>query len=864
MSAILLKNQIINWLKHQEYWFQYSGNRLLEGESITDELAVATYKLFSEDWQLIEQTEERTEVVFNEIANTIVGEANNLKLRLINDIENVNALHQGQAIEINENLTIVYGANGSGKSGYVRLLNNAFISRGDKNILQNVFVEGSTGEPKCNFIFQTTGKPYSKVFPTDRASSEFSQFAVFDTTCVRVHLENDNQLNFTPTGFDFFENVLQLIEAVKQKAFGDIRANRPANTFIPLFTNTTHVQTIILNLGVSTDEENLIKVGTFTEEDVAKLEKIKAEIERLKALNIQKQIAELEKHQRELVDFMQRQQAILACLTAEKIQHYLNLIDAFHHLQQLSKDEGIKSLEAFNIDLIGSKEWRDFIISARNYASAIEESRNRNPLYPSDKDNCVFCLQPLTDRENSLVNTYWQFLKSEAERELNRTIQRIQEAISELKGLNPVKFDDTTQLYSYLKEIAPELTAKWNLIAKETEEVRQNLIINLTALNKDLPTKSFSENTNEFDEILLHIKSEIAALIEKNPDREIASLTFELNILNDRLLLSKMLEQVLAFVKAHKWALKAEQAVASAFRTNSLTTFQGGLFTEHITDNYTNIFNAECELLNAPKVVRIVQRNAKLSTLRKLQVAGQTANRVLSEGEQRAISLADFLTEIQLNPNNTGVVFDDPVTSLDHIRKIDIAKRIVELASNKQVIVFTHDLLFVNFLKNFSEGLGIGFQCHWIECIADHVGVISNNNSPATEGDYKSVKRATEAWEASRTAAPELREQILKDGFASLRTNYEYFIIFDLFKAVVLRFDERVSVDRLEQVVVSPDFTEKVIKKVGLLGRYIEAHLHSDAFVAVKPTSDDLKNEIDFFLALKKELKEIREKVFAE
>ncbi len=864
MSAIPLKNQIIDWLKHQEYWFQYSGNRLLEGESVTDVLAVATYKLFSEDWQLIEQTEERTEIVFNEIANAIVGEATNLKLRLINDIENVNALHQGQAIEINGNLTIVYGANGSGKSGYVRLLNNAFISRGDKNILQNVFVEGSTGEPKCNFIFQTTGEPYSKVFPTDRESSEFSQFAVFDTTCVRVHLENDNQLNFTPTGFDFFEKVLQLFEAVKQKAFADITSNRPTNTFTHLFTNANHIQELILNLGASSNEEAIIKAGTFTEEDAAELERIKAEIERLKALNIQKQIAELEKLKRELTEFMQRQQAMLACLTSEKINYYLNLIDSFHQLQALSKEQGIKSLEGYDIDLIGSKEWRDFIVSARSYASAIEANRNGNPLYPSENDNCLFCLQPLQEKENALVDTYWQFLKSEAERELNRIIQRIKEAISELKGLSPAKFDDATLLHSYLTTVAPDLLKKWDVIVKESETVRQNLIKNLTALNKDLPTKSFSENTNEYQPILQHIQKTIDELIAKNPDKEIASLTFQLNLLNDRLLLSKLLEQVLAFVKAHKWAAKAEQVVASAFRTNSLTTFQGGLFTEHITDNYTNTFNAECEVLNAPKVVRIVQRNAKLSTLRKLQVAGQTANRVLSEGEQRAISLADFLTEIQLNPNNTGVVFDDPVTSLDHLRKVDIAKRIVGLASNKQVIVFTHDLLFVNFLKNFSEGLGIGFQCHWIECIADHVGVISNNNSPATEGDYKSVKRATEAWEASRTAAPELREQILKDGFASLRTNYEYFIIFDLFKAVVLRFDERVSVDRLEQVVVSPDFTEKVIEKVGLLGRYIEAHLHSDAFVAVKPTSDNLKNEIDFFLALKKELKEIREKVFAE
>jgi energy-coupling factor transporter ATP-binding protein EcfA2 len=862
MTIIPLKNQIINWLKHQDYWFQYSGNRLLEGESVSDELASATYKLFSEDWELIEKTEERGEIIYSEIATSVAGVTSSLKLRLIRDIKNVNRLQHGQAIEINENLTVVYGANGAGKSGYVRLLNNAFLSRGDKNILQNVFDETASGEPTCSFVFQSSGEPFSKVFPADRASSEFSQFAVFDTTCVRVHLEDDNQLNFTPIGFDFFEKVLQLFEAVKQKAFVDIGANRPTNTFIPLFTIANHIQELILNLGVSSNEEAIIKAGTFTDEDAAELERIKAEIERLKALNIQNQIAELEKLKRELSEFMHRQQAILACLTSEKINYYLNLIDSSHQLQALSREQGIKSLEGYDIDLIGSKEWRDFIISARSYATAIDANRNENPLYPSENENCLFCLQPLQEKENILVDSYWKFLKSEAERELNRIIQRIKEAVSELKGLSPLKFDDTILLHSYLTTVVPDLVKKWEVIVKESESVRQNLIKNLTALNKDLSTKPFAENTIDFQPIMQHIQTTIDELIAKNPDREIASLTLQLNLLNDRLLLSKLLDQVLAFVKSHKWAAKAEQAVASAFRTNSLTTFQGALFTEHITDNYTNTFNAECDVLHAPKVVRIVQRNSKLSTLRKLQVAGQTANRVLSEGEQRAISLADFLTEIQLNPSNTGVIFDDPVTSLDHLRKTDIAKRIVGLAAHKQVIVFTHDLLFVNFLKNFSERFGLPFQCHWIETISDHVGVISNNNSPATEGDYKTVRKATEAWQASRTAEPELREQILKDGFASLRTNYEYFIIFDLFKAVVLRFEERVSVDRLGEVVVNPDFTKKVIQKVVLLGRYIEAHLHSDAFGAVKPTSDDLKNEIDAFVALKKELKEIRDKTF--
>ncbi|MEO8711121.1 MAG: hypothetical protein ABI405_03305, partial [Parafilimonas sp.] len=441
MSQTPLKNQIIAWLRNQESWFQYSGNRLIEGESVSSELVNETYKLFSEDWELIEATEERTEIVFTEIANAAVEEANNLKLLLINNIENVNALEHGQAIEVNKNLTIVYGANGSGKSGYVRLLNNAFIARGDKQILQNVFNEDATGEPKCNFMFQSGGEPYLKEFPADRTSSEFSQFAVFDTTCVRVHLENDNQLNFTPTGFDFFEKILQLFEALKQRVAVDVRVNRPANTFIPLFVNANPIQEQIINLGVASNEVALTELGTFTEEDAAKLEEVKSKIEKLKALNIPKQIAEFQKLQRELTEFRQRQQAILACLTNEKISYYTQLIESFHHLQALSKEEGIKSLENYNIDLVGSKEWREFIVSAKSYASAIEESRKENLLYPSDKDNCFFCLQPLTEKETSLINSYWQFLKSEAEKELNRTIQKIKEAISELKGLSPEKFD---------------------------------------------------------------------------------------------------------------------------------------------------------------------------------------------------------------------------------------------------------------------------------------------------------------------------------------------------------------------------------------------------------------------------------------
>jgi ABC-type glutathione transport system ATPase component len=340
-------------------------------------------------------------------------------------------------------------------------------------------------------------------------------------------------------------------------------------------------------------------------------------------------------------------------------------------------------------------------------------------------------------------------------------------------------------------------------------------------------------------------------------------LTFQQNYLTDKSLLSRLLLQIVEYISVCKWISKAENSLG-AFRTNSLTTLQGSLFNQHITDKYTSTFDAECDFLKAPKFVEIRQQNSRLKTFRKLSIANTTASHILSEGEQRAISLADFLTEIQLNPQNTGVIFDDPVTSLDHQRRALIAERLVKLAESKQVIIFTHDLLFVNYLKNLSESR-INIQCHWIEKINGKIGIISNNNSPATEGDYKSVKNANDAWDAARKeTSPTEREKLLRAGFSSLRTNYEYLIIFDLFQAVVLRFDERVSVERLKDVVVLPKYTKTLIAKVGQLSRYIEAHLHSDAYVSIKPEPEDLKREMDEFNSLKKELKTLRNEIKAK
>jgi len=75
---------------------------------------------------------------------------------------------------------------------------------------------------------------------------------------------------------------------------------------------------------------------------------------------------------------------------------------------------------------------------------------------------------------------------------------------------------------------------------------------------------------------------------------------------------------------------------------------------------------------------------------------------ILSEGEKTCVALAAFLTELATAPHQSTLVFDDPVTSLDHRWRTSVAKRLVEEAAQRQVIVFTHDLIFVNDISDLA------------------------------------------------------------------------------------------------------------------------------------------------------------------
>jgi hypothetical protein len=157
--------------------------------------------------------------------------------------------------------------------------------------------------------------------------------------------------------------------------------------------------------------------------------------------------------------------------------------------------------------------------------------------------------------------------------------------------------------------------------------------------------------------------------------------------------------------------LKSLKKARTAADTNSITQKASSLTREYATDRILDQFTRETDRLRLQRVTledlggRKGQLNQKPGLLGAAK--GVAARSVLSEGEQNALGLSGFFTEAVFDPSKSAIIFDDPVTSLDHVRRDKVAERLAQLAQDRQVVVFTHDVAFTGDLAAAAESEGV-------------------------------------------------------------------------------------------------------------------------------------------------------------
>ncbi|CUH78091.1 cytochrome c biogenesis protein CcmA [Tritonibacter multivorans] len=725
-------------------------------------------------------------------------------------------------------ITLVYGANASGKSGYCRIAKQLCRSLSPQDLKGNVYEAASADPPEVDLVFGMEGDEPDRQEATwrhgDPSPAELARISVFDTATARVYVDKDRKVEFLPYELDLL-NKLALAAKALDGDF-EVRENgidAAIRTPLPAgYTDGTAVSQALAKLVPETeladlpDEAGLRALSVWNDEKEADLQSVSDEIrddpkERLRSHRLAKQGLE------NIKTALSGHLGLLADDGVAKIK------DA--HTDMTTKAEAAKTAaqglgEGMPIPEIGSESWRKMLIYARDFAGEAFPVRDDPKL--ATGESCVLCQQPLEDDAASRMARFDEYISGRTASDSQKATEDYEVLVASINALRLGTQDQTKALlgvYGGLSDdhqaFVDEITLGYHVLASRLEAVKAMIAAGtfdgadaLEAVQVDLIQK--------IDAALENLQAQIDVLENADADEErMKTLASEKAELEDAKKLSQEIEIVVARFKQLVERLKIKEArklCASGPIARQLTARRRVILTKSLKTQLTE----ELETLKLSHIpIDLSDRSAGPDSVIEVGLTAhqRVANNsdVLSEGEQRALALSCFLAELIEVGAEHGIIVDDPVSSLDHSRMEAVAKRLVaEASAGRQVIIFTHNIVFHYMMENEARRADIPCHTEWMSSLGGtKFGIIDDSGKP--NHTKKAKQRIGELNEAKAKlykdgydpAVQEFRDPLTAI-YTLMRETWERIVEEILFNGTIQRFRPEVMTQSLKHACYDP------------------------------------------------------------
>jgi len=727
--------------------------------------------------------------------------------------EYLNAIDPGQALTFQAaGLTIVYGHNGAGKSGYARILKKACRARNVEDLLPDVYVELKGPAPTSAIFDWSEGQAaQSQKWTVGTVPpAPLSQMSVFDAHCARVFVDNQAKVLFVPNGMEILHGLSDAFGAVQRL----IEADRTANTFdqtqLSPLAGSTVVGRLHAQLGRKSDPEAFKKLAVLSEEEEAErnvLSKLFGDEDPIK-------LAAVVRRKATRVDTLCNELAALeAPLLDEAIGQLAAAFVAMAAAEAASK-LAADTLQAQGAKVVGTGTvlWETLLRSAMKYATEVAYPGHEFP-GPDRDAYCVLCQQPLADEATERLKSFVAFLEADAQKKATEARELTKKLYRAISSLNFDTFPSDRAFLDELHESEPTLAAAIDeyTTALKARQARVVAMAPNRKLDRLEPLPASPVPT--IKELHGRYVNEAGQLMKAMTPEEREQKSKVLADLDARTKLAGLLPKVLEAIEWHRRDHAFGEAIKGC-STRSITGKTTELYEAHVTEELRSAFTQELANLGLGGLDVILemtgQKGARMQQLR-LRTAPQHARAkvsdILSEGEQRVIAMALFLAEIGIEPGKSGLIFDDPVSSLDHVRRERIAKRLVLEGKKRQIIVFTHDLAFAWTLKDFADKHGVAHVDRHVFSAGAKKGFCGDGLP--FEGKKLSA-RINELRDHAQRARKALEEQhnhelyndMVRNGYRRMRDTWELLIEEHLFAGTVKRFRRSIETSKLRCVSV--------------------------------------------------------------
>lgn len=601
-------------------------------------------------------------------------------------ISGVNAICENQTIKFSPDVTVLYGLNGSGKSGYFRILNN--ISGGVfKEIKPNIYANGGNRESlNVSIEYKIGNSSITKNWTDSRTKlQDLYGVKVFDSSYLSglLQTKNPDETFVYPLGLHLFGYIAKILDSFTTKLNELVDAEKRNLPVIKTEELSEPVKNKFINYDDfnAVERKNIKEKFSFSDIEKSTLNEKEKELGQLRQNNYQDSINLIIKRNKELSSFVDKVNAATKNMRifGEELSHALVSFAS----AKKKNDEARQRLEVLTLlPKSDTLEWKSFIKAGHDYSALLEQET---------PEKCPYCHQELkTNEAINIVKTYAVFLNDSSEKELgasSKTLFEIKKRI-ELFDVEIVLTDEIKNVIAEFSELEKKIKQlagykKSLLVANSLEDI-QPLSMDFSTELKILSDKQQDNETT--------IKELNASKAEK--DKKVEVLQKEILDLKEKKSISEQKTAIEHYFSIYDKRNSIETKKAET-RTNQITSLANQAQKELLTDALKTNFENELKALgrqNLKVQLEVVNGNkGKCNTQLKL-TGNNFVTDILSEGEQKAVGLAMFFAEIQ--NENYPIILDDPVTSLDHDIAGMLAKRLLDF--HNQVIVFCHNKLFLD------------------------------------------------------------------------------------------------------------------------------------------------------------------------
>lgn len=761
-------------------------------------------------------------------------------LRSLHTLTNVGKIPSNQALEFQaQGLTIVYGGNGTGKSGYARVLKQACRARSPGTVYANAYASDYKQlTPSATIDFELNSNPEQAIWIGQRghvSRPELRGISVFDGDCARHYLQSRETATFQPFALTYLQQLANgLNQTLRPRIQAEITALATDITPFNVIPADTEAGQAVHPIGPTIDLTRARALSTLTLDEQAELTRLPQEISEAdptaKATNLDNAATRVDELANgitaaaELVSddaIDSRQLAHRSLAEAECAERAASAL--------LQTEDAMQLLSG-----TGQGPWASLFNAAREYSTSTAYPGQTFPVI-DEGAVCVLCQQELAPEAKDRLERFDRYIRdkaAEAAQAARKTWQQITRSVGQ-----------ATVAFTAAPNMMESLGARVATLPGEIQCFQEDLDTRLQWLRTAVlsgewqgrPTYRDADPTVSLHQVADGLRAEAARLRANLDAAALAAKRLRLKELEARRLLSEHIEAIARISESLAHKAKLQRCLDDIANTRSISMFAGQLARTYVGEALAGTMNDELNRLDLYHIQAGVSSSGDAGAVRlgiQLQECQLDPHLVLSEAEQRMCALAYFFAELQQSGSSSGIVFDDPVSSLDHSHRSAVARRIVQESANRQIIVFTHDAVFFGELVSLCQDAQLVPEVRSINYRAEGPGYI-DAGLPYDMRKHReriAYHRADHQRVADSFNNPPRDEERLamRNAYDDLRVTIEVGIEDTILNETVVRFRDGISVGRLDGVMIVQEADYREVQRLhDKCCRNVRAHSHA-------------------------------------